>query len=229
MAILLHIDTATDNASVSLSDNDRILAIKESSDQKNHAAFVQVAIKELLVAASINMGSIEAVSVTAGPGSYTGLRVGLSSAKGLCYALNKPLIMVNTLEVIALASIETYRKNGTPSANTLYAPLIDARRSEVFTAVYSDTLQSIQSPSAMILHEDSFLELLNKTPIVFSGNGSFKLKDFVKHENAFFIHNIHHAGYLATIANNAFKNNVLSNLAYSEPYYLKEFYQPLKK
>ena len=136
MAFILNIDTATEYAGVCISDAGNILAKEESNEQKNHAIFVQSAIKKILSELALKPVSIAAIAVTQGPGSYTGLRVGLASAKGLCYALNKPLILINTLEVMALASIEATKISGTDISKFLFSPMIDARRQEVFTALY---------------------------------------------------------------------------------------------
>jgi tRNA threonylcarbamoyladenosine biosynthesis protein TsaB len=223
MALLLNIDTATENASVCLSEENEIISLLESTDQKNHAAFIQPAIANICRTTGYRLKDIDAVSVTAGPGSYTGLRVGLVSAKGLCYALQKPLILINTLEVMASAAVNTYPL---PVDTLLFCPMIDARRMEVFMAVYDDHLQIILPPCAHILTENSFKNELSQHKIVFNGSGSAKAKDYLHHKNAIFTEIPSNASHLAARALIAFREKKYSNLAYSEPIYLKEFYTP---
>lgn len=227
MALLLNIDTATEFASVCLSEENKIISILESRDQKNHASFLQPAIEQICQTSGVKLKDIDAVSVTSGPGSYTGLRVGLSSAKGLCYALNKPLILINTLEVMAQAAMLAYQGPG--KSNYLFCPMIDARRMEVFTAIYDLQFQVIMQPCARILTENSFEEELSAHTLIFSGSGSFKMKKQPGHINGIFIDTIHNASNLASRALNAFHNQKFGDLAYSEPDYLKEFYTATNK
>ena len=228
MPTILNIDTATEHAGVCLSRDNEILARIESSEQKNHAAFVQPAIEAMMRQTGIALKDIDAVAATAGPGSYTGLRVGLSSAKGICYALQKPLILINTLEVMAQAVI-----SGQPTlvadANTLLCPMIDARRMEVFTALYNSRLQQIEAPHALIVESSSFETLLENQPVIFSGSGHQKLQKILSHPNAIFVSVQHHAGHLATRALIAYESNCFADLAYSEPLYTKEFFDPAKR
>lgn len=134
MPLILHIDTATNYASICISKDDVVLGFEENAEQKNHASFLQPAIKAMFAKCNFNLSDIDAVAVTNGPGSYTGLRVGLASAKGLCFALNKALILLNTLQVMAAASIESKKEE---DIDILFCPMIDARRMEVFTALYA--------------------------------------------------------------------------------------------
>ncbi len=219
MSYLLNIDTATEQASVCLSQDDRVLAQLTNPDQKNHAAFLQPAIQQLVQQTGISLQQLDAVAVTGGPGSYTGLRVGLASAKGICYTLNKPLIIINTLDVMAWAAIEQERDN-----TQLYCSLIDARRMEVFTAIYQHDLTVMMAPQAMILDESSFHELLEKQAILFIGSGSEKLKGILSHPQARFQNVQHNAGHLAQLALKAFADQSFADIAYSEPLYLKAFY-----
>lgn len=229
MPILLNIDTATENASVCITKEDIVLGIAENADQKNHAAFLQPAIQKLLGDTGVTFAEIDAVAVTAGPGSYTGLRVGMASAKGLCYALNKPLITVNTLEVMALAAIQQDQlMANTSNITTYYCPMIDARRMEVFTAMYSSLLEEILSPAAMILDEKSFTTEAEKQRIVFSGNGSEKLAGLIKAAGFVFSKVSHNATHLSVLAAQHFQKNQFASLAYAEPVYLKEFFNTSK-
>lgn len=224
MALILQIDTATDNAGVCLSREGVPLASLANADQKSHASFVQPAIQQVMAAANYPLTAVDAIAVTSGPGSYTGLRVGLSSAKGLCFALNKPLIMVNTLEVIAAAQLAV----SLPSDKALICPMIDARRMEVFTALYDCNLQAVLPPAALILDENSFAAELANQPIVFCGNGSSKWQPLITNTNAVFSNTLPGAETLAVLAWNAFKQGDFADLAYSEPFYLKEFFTPIK-
>ena len=229
MALLLNIDTATEQASVCLSDGAVVLAEAYNTDQKSHASFLQPAIQQLVTESGHSLSTIEAVAVTAGPGSYTGLRVGLSSAKGLCYALNKPLIMINTLELMAYAACEAYTATGQEvDEKVLFCPMIDARRMEVFTALYNHRLEPLIAPAAVILNPDSFKEFTDHQIVVFSGSGSSKFKPLIS-GTAVFSEVICHAGHLAVLAAEAFKHAAFTNLAYSEPFYLKEFFSLVPK
>lgn len=219
MSYLLNIDTATEQASVCLSKDDQVLAQLMNPDQKNHAAFLQPAIEQLVQQTGIALQQLDAVAVTGGPGSYTGLRVGLASAKGICYTLNKPLIIINTLEVMAWAAIEKEK-----DTTQLYCPMIDARRMEVFTAVYQHDLSERMAPQALILDDLSFHELLEKHQIFFTGSGSEKLKGILSHRHARFQIVGHNAGHLAQRALKAFADQSFADLAYSEPLYLKAFH-----
>lgn len=226
MAVLLNIDTATEYAGVCLSRDGHMLQLLESPEQKNHAAFVQPAIQQLLSETGCQLTDIDAVAVTAGPGSYTGLRVGLASAKGICYALNKPLILINTLEVIANNTISNYQPQNSNHPPTLFCPLIDARRMEVFTAVYDASLTAVMPPQAMLLDAHAFGSLLDQHQVVFSGSGHYKLKEMLSHRNAIFSTNRHSVTDLAMLAHKAFEVQQFANLAYSEPLYVKEFFHP---
>jgi tRNA threonylcarbamoyladenosine biosynthesis protein TsaB len=230
LPLLLNIDTSTENASVCISNDATVLALEQNNEQKNHATFIQPAIKKILSISNCKLSIVDAIAVTAGPGSYTGLRVGLATAKGLCYALTKPLILVNTLEVMARAAIkETTNKLNTgnrqlETGNYVFSPMIDARRMEVFTALYNASLLPLLHPAAVILNEHTFKEYLDDYPIVFSGSGHVKFKNILQHPNAIFTDVQHHAGHLAMLAAKAFEQKQFADVAYSEPFYLKEFF-----
>ncbi|WP_298411235.1 tRNA (adenosine(37)-N6)-threonylcarbamoyltransferase complex dimerization subunit type 1 TsaB [Hydrotalea sp.] len=228
MAILLNIDTATETASVCLCYNTEVLAIRYSSEQKNHAAFVQPAIQQIMQEANIKLADIDAVAVTGGPGSYTGLRVGLATAKGICYALSKPLIIENTLKVMAQAALLTLTNymQQTPDAKWLLCPMIDARRMEVFLAVYLPNLACLVEPAAQILDENSFNDLLKGYHILFFGSGSIKWKNLIQNPFSRFAEIHQDAGCLGVLAYQAWQNKQWANLAYATPFYLKEFYHP---
>jgi len=219
MALILNIDTATSKAAVGFADENNIIAAETSEDQKNHAAFVQSAINEIVKAHQLRLQDIDAVAVVNGPGSYTGLRVGLASAKGLCYALGKPLILLNTLEVMALASINQY-----PDKDTLHCPMIDARRMEVFTAVYNSELTALLNPQPMILTINSFNNFLQYEKVVFSGSGHRKFESIIQNSNAVFSQVDYTIEQANSLAQRAFNTKKFADLAYSEPFYLKNFF-----
>jgi tRNA threonylcarbamoyladenosine biosynthesis protein TsaB len=223
MALLLNIDTATETGSIALSEGNTILAEMINKDQKDHAAWIHNAINELIKNAGKTLHELDAIAVTAGPGSYTGLRVGMATAKGLCYVLKIPLITESTLKVMARAGLEQ-------SANSSWlCPMIDARRMEVFTAVYDENLTEILTPRPMVLDENSFLELLSQNPIVFFGSGSAKFKNMVQNGNASFADVRYTATHLAYLAQTSYSGNNFTDPAYAEPAYLKEFYTHTKK
>ena len=228
MSLLLHIDTATEYASVCVTHNGAIVGFAENVDQKNHGAFLQPAIQQLFNESDFLLKNIDAISVSNGPGSYTGLRVGLTSAKGLCYALNKPLITINTLEIMAMATINEVSNNQTLTKPLYFCPLIDARRMEVFTAIYDANLKIILQPTAKILDENSFEEYLKNNTILFSGSGHQKLKIVIKNSHANYSSFQHSAIHLSYLAEQYFSKKMFANLAYCEPFYLKAFFSPIK-
>ena len=229
MALILNIDTALDTASVCLAKDGKELSIAKNirlqadfpgEKQKDHAAWLHPAIKEIFEKNNSELKTVDAVSVTGGPGSYTGLRIGMATAKGICYALNKPLITLNTLQVMANAA-------GNEPADLL-CPMIDARRSEVFTAIYSKDLQIIKEPAAIELNEKSFDEELLTNSICFFGNGSIKFQSIKKNQRAIFSNIISDASSMISLSEGKYKRQEFADLAYSEPLYLKEFYTPAK-
>jgi tRNA threonylcarbamoyladenosine biosynthesis protein TsaB len=218
MSYIINIDTATETAHVSLAQNGRLLHVLTNQQQKDHAAFVQTGVQQLVTAAGISLAAIAAVAVTAGPGSYTGLRVGMASAKGLCYALQKPFIAVNTLEVMTKAVLLQHNE-----ADVLYCPMIDARRMEVFTAVYNTNLTAVLQPCALILEESSYQLYLQKSKLVFFGSGAAKWSSIAGNTNVSFTElNCLPVGF-AALSYQYYHNNIFSDLAYAEPYYIKEF------
>jgi tRNA threonylcarbamoyladenosine biosynthesis protein TsaB len=229
--MILSIDTATDQATISLSKDGGVLGTLENNAQKDHAAWIQMAINTLLQKEGYTMQQLQAVAVTAGPGSYTGLRVGMATAKGLCFALQIPLITISTLQAMACAAIDEWKSKASHmQAPLCFCPMIDARRMEVFTAVYDENLQEIVAPKAMILDELSFKEELNNRSLICFGNGSLKWKNVSRYPNVLFIdEKINIAKSLAKLASSLHLSQNFANLAYAEPVYLKEFYTYIKK
>ena len=224
MALIISIDSALEEASVCISENAVVIAVKKNSTQTDHAAWMQVAIRDLLVETERSLGNISAIAVNAGPGSYTGLRVGMATAKGMCYALGIPLITESTLWLIAQRVKKEIALNSVYSYPVLICPMIDARRMEVFTTIYDLDLNERISPSAILLNPGSFREQLQDHVIIFCGNGSKKWQNLCIHPNAVFADVTHNVADLAESASRKFENDDSSDLAYTEPAYLKNVY-----
>ncbi|MFP5040436.1 tRNA (adenosine(37)-N6)-threonylcarbamoyltransferase complex dimerization subunit type 1 TsaB [Parasediminibacterium sp. JCM 36343] len=229
MALILNIDTSTEIASVSISEDGKVFGSESNPDPKNHGAFLQPAIKKLLDDVRVTFDSLDAVAVANGPGSYTGLRVGLSSAKGICYAMSKPLITINTLQVLALASLQATAIDSNKTNTCLLCPMIDARRMEVFTALYNVKIETIMPPQAIILDANSFNGQLAKNTIVFSGSGKEKFKNIINNNNALFVDIQDNIASMAVLAHQYFSRKDFASLAYAEPFYVKEVYFAEKK
>jgi len=220
MSLILNIDTAVDVASICLAKDGKVLSIAKNESQKDHASWLHIAIKEIFEKNNLELGLVDAVAITGGPGSYTGLRIGMATAKGICFALNKPLISLNTLLVMANAAKD--------ESADLLCPMIDARRMEVFTAIYTKGLKVVKEPVAMTLNENSFAEYLSNKNICFFGNGSNKFKAIEKSPQAFFIDIKSDASSMISLSEKSFTEKTFADLAYAEPLYLKEFYTPAK-
>jgi tRNA threonylcarbamoyladenosine biosynthesis protein TsaB len=216
--LFLHIDTAVAGASLCLSEGMDVIATDENPDARDTAAWLQAAIRDLFAREGRRLQELAAISVSAGPGSYTGLRVGMASAKGLCYALNVPLLAIPTLKMMAVAALP---------ADGLLCPLIDARRMEVFAAVYTKDLDEVLPAHNRILDENSFSELLEQGPVTFFGNGSDKFQAIMSHPNARFASVAAAARHLVPLADAAFRAGAFADLAYDVPNYGKEFYTPV--
>jgi tRNA threonylcarbamoyladenosine biosynthesis protein TsaB len=231
MALILNIDTATETASICLAKHGEVITIMVNREQKDHAGWVQQAIAKGMQEAGYTMQQLEAVAVTEGPGSYTGLRVGMATAKGLCYALHIPLITESTLKVIACATMSTIDLSGGQPADlpVLLCPMIDARRMEVFTAVYTMDMEVVIPGGALILDNNSFNKVLENNRLIFCGSGSVKWKPLCNHSNATFYEGAGHtAAHLALLAEQRFQQKMWADLAYAEPAYLKEFNAHIK-
>jgi tRNA threonylcarbamoyladenosine biosynthesis protein TsaB len=216
MAIILNIDTAIDVASVCVASGEEVLDLAVNNNQKDHAAWIHEAIEKLLSNQALAIHQLNAVAVTIGPGSYTGLRVGLSTAKGICYAQQIPLISINTLEVMA-HSLKDEEAD-------FFCPMIDARRMEVFTAAYNRQLEEVIKPCAMIIDGNNFNSLLFAGKVLFSGNGNEKLKKIISHSNASFISKAATAADMCQLSAHQLAAGNFADTAYAEPLYLKEFY-----
>ena len=222
MALVLNIETATTNCSVSLSKDGETLVLKEDNSLGySHAETLHLFIDEVFKTAKLNPSVIDAISVSKGPGSYTGLRIGVSSAKGLCFALNKPLIAISTLESLAH---QIKHKDG------FIIPMLDARRMEVYSAIYTSDLELHREIKAEILTEDSYSELLAQHKVYFIGTGVEKTKHLIQHANAVFVDGkLPSANEMSALAEVKYKKSDTEDVAYFEPYYLKDFIALKKK
>jgi tRNA threonylcarbamoyladenosine biosynthesis protein TsaB len=224
MALILSIDTALEEASVCIAEDGHVLAVKKNSRQMDHAAWIQMAIREMLVETERKMSDLSAVAVAAGPGSYTGLRVGMATAKGICYAMNIPLITLSTLFLIAQRVKKELPVNSVYASPVLICPMIDARRMEVFTTIFDTTLNEVATSQAVVLNETSFANELQNNVMVFCGNGVKKWQNLCSHSNAVFVEIKQQVDDLADAALDKFVKNDFSELAYTEPAYLKNVY-----
>ncbi len=222
MGLILMIETATEICSVVLAFEGQLISIRETDKGNSHSANVAVFIDEVLKEANKTPKDLNAVAVSKGPGSYTGLRIGVSSAKGLSYGLGIPLISVDTLRSMTYGVLNNHKFI---DANALFCPMIDARRMEVYSAFYDCNLKQIRDVQADIVDENSYLEYLEQHPIYFFGNGSQKCKDvFSQHPHANFIENIQlSATYMIQLAEEKYNLQEFENSAYFEPFYLKDF------
>lgn len=218
--ILLHIETSTTVCSVAVSENGQCLFFKYNDEGMNHAALLSVFIAEAMDVLKSQGKTLSAVAVSSGPGSYTGLRIGVSTAKGLCYGLDIPLIAVSTLEVMTVAALQQVGD----AVEASFCPMIDARRMEVYAAFYNSEGLLKREISADIIDADSYTEQLANQPVYFFGNGAEKCKSALTHINAHFIDNIVPlAKNMIILAEKAYETNQFVDVAYFEPFYLKEF------
>lgn len=229
MAMILNLETATTVCSVSIANDGQLLAFKEINGDYSHAENLTLFIEEVMLQAGKKLPDVDAVAVSKGPGSYTGLRIGVSTAKGLCYSLNKPLIAINTLSALANAQVRDYYVEA--SVPVLFCPMLDARRMEVYCAFFDANNQEIKPTSAEIIDEQSFSELLDKNVIYFFGDGASKCKEVLStNKNAVFIDGIVPSAInMIVLSEQAFINKKFEDVAYFEPFYLKDFVAGKKK
>lgn len=226
MACILHIETSTDVCSVALSEDGAVLFSKEDFDGPQHAVTLGVYIDEVLSMADSHAKPIDAVAVSCGPGSYTGLRIGASMAKGICYGRSIPLIALPTLKVM---SVPILLMDELPE-DALLCPMIDARRMEVYAAIYDRALNPVKEVSADIVTADSYAEYLEQHPVYFFGNGAAKCKEVITHPNARFVDGIQPlARWMFPLADRQYLDGTFQDVAYFEPFYLKEFVATVAK
>jgi tRNA threonylcarbamoyladenosine biosynthesis protein TsaB len=216
MAIILSLETSTTNCSVSLSNEGETLVLKEDNNANySHAESLHVFIDEVLNSAKLTLKDIDAIAVSKGPGSYTGLRIGVSAAKGLCFALNIPLISVSTLNALAHQVV---------ISDGIIVPMLDARRLEVYSAIYNASYHKLRDVEAQVLDENSFSEYLEQETVYFIGNGVEKTKRLITHPNAIFVEGkLPSANEMSVLAYQKYKKSDIEDVAYFEPFYLKDF------
>ncbi len=218
MSYILSIESATHMASVVLSKDGQVLRMMENSHDKSHAEWLSVFVEQLLLSEGISTRQLSAVAVSEGPGSYTGLRIGVSLAKGLCYGLDIPLIAIPTLKAMAFGAAEAH-----PGFDW-YVPMIDARRMEVYAAGYNAQLEVLLPVSAHIIDPSSFAEVLENKQVLFFGTGALKCRDFLTHKHAHFIdEQFVSAQHMAQLVHQNYQERQFVDTAYFEPFYLKEF------
>ncbi len=224
MALILNIETSTEVCSVTISENGELLHKKEILEGLSHSELLTVFIEELLAENNLKLNQLDAVAVSKGPGSYTGLRIGVSVAKGLCYGLEIPLIAVNSLETMGThAALNS-------TGNMLFCPMIDARRMEVYTALYNSKGEEIKPVSAEIIEEDFLAEYLNNNKILFFGNGAEKCKTKIKDKNAIFNGpQKTSAQFMQKLTDEKYNKKEFEDVAYFEPFYLKNFVATIPK
>lgn len=225
MAYILQIESSTSICSVALAKDGKLIDLQESSEGQNHARLLAVFVENILTRQNIGSNQLSAVAVSEGPGSYTGLRIGVSLAKGICYANQIPLIPVSPLQSMSEQVIShQHELNIQDLDNCLLVPMIDARRMEVYAATYDSTNHLIKPVSAEIIDEQAYLSDLKHKKVLFFGNGASKCQKVITHPSALFLPEIHtSAQFMCNLAWKAFQNEQYADLAYFEPFYLKDF------
>ena len=224
MADILLIESTAKVCSVGLGREGEIAALIEHEVENSHSTVLTSLIQEVCTQAETSVAEVDAIAVSAGPGSYTGLRIGVSTAKGLCYGLNKPLVAVDTLQAMASAVA-----GETGNQEALYCPLLDARRMEVYTGIYDFAGRCELDPQALIIDNNPFMQFLEDREVYFFGSGADKCRELLDHKHSRFeIQARPSARHMAKLANNRFIINELEDVAYFEPRYIKAFYTPVK-
>ncbi|MDB4655242.1 tRNA (adenosine(37)-N6)-threonylcarbamoyltransferase complex dimerization subunit type 1 TsaB [Flavobacteriales bacterium] len=223
MAIILHIESATLTCSVSVAQDGKLLSLKESHDQSYaHSEKLVVYIDEALKEAGLKPSDLDAICVTKGPGSYTGLRIGVSAAKGLCYGLEIPLLSVGSLESMAYWAKVNFEKEVADTG--ILCPMIDARRMEVYTQLFDSELNPLNEVAAEIIDEQNFSAELENSRVIFFGDGAMKCSETIKHRNAIFLNDFKTSSQgMIQLAETKLGRNQTEDVAYFEPYYLKDF------
>jgi len=224
MPLILGIETATSICSVALVRDGKLLAIRESVGARDHSAALTTYIAEVFNEVGLTYPQLDAIAVSMGPGSYTGLRIGVSSAKGLCYALDKPFIAIDTLKSLAWQALQICNKQGKDTEKVLLVPMLDARRMEVYTAIFDHNLQVIDPVNAHVVTEDSFSAFSGKEIIYFGDGASKCISLFELKNNYTFLDNINLSALsVCRLAESEFKASNFADVAYCEPFYLKDF------
>ncbi|MBN3034553.1 MAG: tRNA (adenosine(37)-N6)-threonylcarbamoyltransferase complex dimerization subunit type 1 TsaB [Bacteroidales bacterium] len=230
MPLILHIETATPVCSVALSSGDTVLAERVSERMNAHSEMLTPYIRDVMKEKGMEFKALDAVTVSCGPGSYTGLRIGVSAAKGLCYALNKPLIALGTLECLAAEALTTGLIPENEWDKSLLCPMIDARRMEVYSALYDCDGKEVREVRAEIIERDTFSGFLANTHLYFFGTGATKCRNLIAHPNAIFRGPEYPlAAFMAEAATGKFINKQFEDTACFEPFYLKDFIPGIPK
>jgi tRNA threonylcarbamoyladenosine biosynthesis protein TsaB len=229
--LILNIETATPVCSVSLAENGKTIALQERNEANIHGSVHTIFVQDVLKQAGKTLQDIDAFAVSMGPGSYTGLRIGVSTVKGFCYALNKPLIGINTLQSLSYGFVQDNKIEAIDAKSVLYCPMIDARRMEVYTAFFDAECNFVKQTSADIIDENAYAELFKTNTLVFFGDGAAKCKDALQHNaSAIFIEDVFpSANNMSLLSYKAYSQNKFEDIAYFEPFYLKDFLITTKK
>jgi len=222
--MILCLETATPLCSVAICDQAGIIALKENNEGKSHATMLTLFIKEVLETAGIKAGDLEAIAVSKGPGSYTGLRIGVSTAKGIAYAASVPLIAIETTLSMFLGFFSIAKEKHGATTGDFFCPMLDARRMEVYYSVFNSEGRAIKGIRAEVIDKTSFDDIPGSARIFFFGDGALKCKEVIKRENAFFANDFRiSAAYMHKPAYNSLMEHNFENVAYFEPFYLKDF------
>ncbi|WP_294140172.1 tRNA (adenosine(37)-N6)-threonylcarbamoyltransferase complex dimerization subunit type 1 TsaB [uncultured Sanguibacteroides sp.] len=224
MALILNIDTSTEICSVAIAMDGKLLALKENGEGLNHSVLLGVYVDEILKENGIQAQELDAVAVSMGPGSYTGLRIGVSLAKGICFGTGKPLIAISTLKALAISVARDIDEEA------FFCPMIDARRMEVYSAIFNRKGETIRGVQAEIIDSSSFGDLLSDHKIYFFGNGSGKVKEVIVHPHARFVDEVTTSAVnMMPLAEEKWREKAFEDLAYFEPFYLKDFIATVPK
>ncbi|MCK4922130.1 MAG: tRNA (adenosine(37)-N6)-threonylcarbamoyltransferase complex dimerization subunit type 1 TsaB [Bacteroidales bacterium] len=229
MALILNLETSTKVCSVSLSKGLEIIGWKEDTEGRNHATLLTVFIDEILKENGIVTEDLDAIAVSKGPGSYTGLRIGVSTAKGMAYALSIPLISINTLKMMASGFLQENEQIGLEN-DILLCPMIDARRMEVYSAIYDTKLNELRKVEAEIIDENSYKDIIKKKRMIIIGDGAAKCSEYLKHpkiniDSDFMLS----SRFMVPLAYDKYEKKNFEDVAYFEPFYLKDFVATIPK
>lgn len=219
MARILLIETSTAKLSVALAEDGKVVATRSADEARQQASLTAPFVKEVLDQKNMRVSDCDAICIGKGPGSYTGLRVGVSTAKGLAFGAGKPLIAIGTLDILAAACLSEQSEESA----SFIVPMIDARRMEVYTAVFSPEGKQLTPVEAKVIDAESFANYLNQGVVLFTGDGALKCREVITHPNARFQQAWPEAAAMATLAQRAYNEKRFEDLAYFEPFYLKDF------
>ncbi len=227
MGKILNIETSTRICSVALSVDGKVTALQESAVENSHAKQITLFAEQVMYQAGMNFKDLDAVAVSKGPGSYTGLRIGVSTAKGFCYSLDKPLIAVGTLQALAYGMVQKLKSTGENPDDFLFVPMIDARRMEVYSAVYDSQLNEVRAVKAEVIDENSFADFFRKDKkLVFAGDGASKCREVlsaVSGKAVFPEGPAASAAFMAPLSEKKWQRNQFEDVAYFEAFYLRDF------